>query len=255
MNTVNSSDTADASSQEDHSDQSAQSAQSANSSSTVESSSPDGSSGPSHANHTDPSDTSELRRKADRGEMEPLVENYIRQGLSAPDIVDRVYNVDRLLTYQGKKLEAPRVYVIKNKMKEKKSSSPSDRPEETDRASRSSHSVRSDRSHHTASPQQREVPVRLEDSFPDFRDLPPRKREGRKEKRDYAKLNSTVDIELWKRFEDERIRRRWTATDMMELILFNAFGHPTLSYAETEATEPEKPKARGRRVKKAAGRA
>jgi hypothetical protein len=63
-----------------------------------------------------------------------------------------------------------------------------------------------------------------------------------------------VDIELWKLFQKEQIRRRWTSTDMMELILFNAFGHPTLSYAEPEVSEPEEPKAGGKRAKKVAGR-
>jgi hypothetical protein len=62
-----------------------------------------------------------------------------------------------------------------------------------------------------------------------------------------------VDIELWKRFEAERERRRCTATDMMELILFNALGYPTLSCAETEAPEPEEPKTRSKRTRKVAG--
>jgi len=182
--------------------------------------------------------------------MEPLVENYIKEGLSAPDIVDRVYNVDRLLTYQGKKLEAKRVYVIKNRMKDKEPSAPSQQASRSDRQARSYQSVRSQR----AEPSQpRKIPVRLEDSFRDFRDLPRRKREGRKHNRTYKKFNTTLDSELWKRFEAEMDRLRWPMADVLELILFNAFGHPALSYAEPEVSEPEKPRARGRRVKEATG--
>lgn len=253
MNTIHRSDSADSASQGSSSDHSAPSAQSANSSSTAESSSTDSSSGTSRANPGESSDMPGDRRKADRGEMEPLVEKYIRQGLSAPDIVDRVYNVDRLLTYQGKKLDAPRVYVIKNRMKDKEPSAQSDQTAHADRPSQSHRSVRSDRSQRPASSQHREIPDPLEDSFRNFRNLPPKKREGRKDTRIYEKFSTTLDIELWKRFESERDQRRWGTSDLLELILFNAFGHPTLSYAETQASEPEEPKARGKRVKKAAG--
>jgi len=38
---------------------------------------------------------------------------------------------------------------------------------------------------------------------------------------------------------DDREHRRWTATDMMEHILSKAFGHPTVSYAEPELSEPQ----------------
>jgi len=212
------------------------------------------------AAHADPDESSvpgSDRRRADRGEMEPLVEKYIRQGLTAPQIVDRVYNVDRLLTYHGKALKAERVYVIKNKVTDKEPSAPSQQERRSEQTPQSEQSVRSTRSPQTAPSQPSTTPVRLEDSFRDFKDLPPRKRMGRKETRNYAKLNSTVDIELWKRFEAERERRRWTATDMMELILFNAFGHPTLSYAEPEVTEPEpeETKTGGKRATKSAGRA
>jgi hypothetical protein len=238
------------------SDHSTQSEQSDRSKESSQSSSSEHS---SEASRTDPAESSETssgdRRKANRGEMEPLVRKYIQQGLGAPEIVDRIYNVDRLLTSQGRKLEAQRIYVIKNKMKDKQSSAPSGRAKPDERKFKSTQSAHSDRSPRTASSQQREVAVRLEDSFQDVRDLPPRKREGRKEKRNYSKLNSTVDIELWKRFEAERERRRWTATDMMELILFNAFGHPTLSYAEPEVSEPERTKTGGKQAKKTSRRA
>ena len=210
------------------------------------------------AAHADPDDVSEVgtdRRRADRGEMEPRVEKYIKQGLTAPQIVDRVYHVDRLLTYRGKKLNAERVYVIKNKMTAKEPSAPSQQGERGDQIWQSEQAERSAQAPRTAPSPPPQTPVRLEDSFRDFKDLPPRKRMGRKESRNYEKLNSTVDIELWKRFEAERERRRWTATDMMELILFNAFGHPVLSYAEPETPEPEEPKVGGKRSRKAAGRA
>ena len=182
------------------------------------------------------------RRKANRGEMDLLVEGYFRQGLGAAEIVKRVYNIDRLLTYHGKKLEAQRVYVIKNKMTDRPVSEHSEEPKRGDYTSqsvRSDRSDRSDRSQRTAQSQQPEEPVRLEDVFLNFQDLPPRRKEGRRETRDYEKLNTTVDTALFKLFEEERLRRRWTATDLMELILFNTFGHPTLSYAEPDVQEPE----------------
>ena len=174
--------------------------------------------------------------------------------------MDKVYNIDKLLTYHGKQLDAKRVYVIKNRMKESKKEQPTEQQQQTVKKKRDTRSAQSSQSaqskqHEQAQPLEQKV--RLEDSFRDFKDLPPRKRKGRKETRDYAKLNSTVDIELWKRFEAERESRRWTATDMMELILFNTFGHPTLSYAEPEVLEPEpeEPKIKSKRGKKATGRA
>lgn len=217
--------------------------------------SPPDSDAAAHSYSSESSETGTYRRRAGRGEMEPLVEKYIRQGLTATQIVDRVHNADRLLTYRGKELKAERVYVIKNKMTGKEPSVPSDQDQRSaqapqpDRSEHSAHSIR------TAPSQPPQTTVRLEDSFRDFKDLPPRKRMGRKETRNYAKLNSTVDIELWKRFEAEQERRRWTAADMMELILFNAFGHPTLSYAEPEVTEPKETKVGAKRTRKAAGKA
>lgn len=245
MNIVDASDSSDISSQSEQSDRSSPSSQSASSDSSSESSRAD--SGESSEA------SSRSRRKASRGEMEPLVEKYIRQGMSAPDIVERISTVDRLLTYTGKQLDEQAVYNIKTRMKKRQASEPSEQTKKEKRADRKSQpdrSVRSDRSKQAVPSQQPEPPVRLEDSFRDFRDLPPRKREGRKETRDYAKLNSTVDIELWKRFEEERIRRRWTATDMMELILFNAFRHPTLSYAEPEVAKPEPEASKTRRKRR-----
>lgn len=239
MNAVIRSDSTDRSDQSEQSDRSDQSTSSGRSSKT---------------SRTDPTESSEPsgnRRTANRGEMVRLVEKYIRQGLSAPDIVDKVYNEDMLLTYKGKQLEAGAVYVIKNKMKNKEPSVPSQPTQQRERKSQSARSASSARSERVVRSQQPQRSVRLEDSFRIFKELPPNKRQGRKETRIYRKFNTTLDIELWKRFEAEMARRRWEIADMLELILYNAFGHPALTYGEPEAAkpEPEKPKTRSKRAR------
>jgi hypothetical protein len=244
MNNQNSYDGTDKSAQSEQSDRSDPPSQSDNSEHS------------SKTSRTDPSESSETssgnRRKANRGEMEPLVEDYIKQGLSAPDIVDRVYNVDRLLTYQGRKLDAARVYTIKNKMKGKEPSVPSEPTDRRERKPQLDRPTRSYRSERPVRSQQPQRSGRLEDSFRLFKELPLNKREGRKETRKYTKFNTTLDIELWKRFEAEKDRRRWEMVDMLELILYNAFGHPALTYGEPEVSEPEpeKPKVKSKRARK-----
>ena len=208
--------------------------------------------------------------------IDALIEKYLKTGLTPQQVRDKIENEDRLLTARGKKLNVGRVYSVKKLMVERDNllipseqsegtvdtvqseqsvqqsglDAPKRRPritggkidaleekhtkpsEQIYHADSTYHSDQSDSSLQSEQSQPQEKVFRIEDSFRDFKDLPLRKKVGRKEIRDYHKLSATVDVELWNLFEVERVRRRWTASDVMELILYNAFGHPKLSYDE-----------------------
>jgi len=84
-------------------------------------------------------------------------------------------------------------------------------------------------------------------------DLPPEPKEiGRKpgtkgkgrsrQNRDYVRHTVTVDSTLWRLFEQDMKRRRVSsASRMMDVILWNYYGKPTLSYM-TESEKPQKDK-------------
>ena len=84
-------------------------------------------------------------------------------------------------------------------------------------------------------------------------DLPPepkeiKKKPGTKAKgrsrqnRDYERHTLTVDSNLWRLFEQDMKSRRISSSGrMMDVILWNHYGKPTLSYM-TESKEPEKDK-------------
>lgn len=88
---------------------------------------------------------------------------------------------------------------------------------------------------------------------PEQDDLPPEPKEIKKkpgtkgkgrsrQNRDYVRHTVTVDSSLWRLFEqDMKSRRVSSASRMMDVILWNYYGRPTLSYM-TESEKPQKDK-------------
>jgi HSP20 family molecular chaperone IbpA len=58
------------------------------------------------------------------GGMEAVVEKYLKQGLKPKEIVEQIYNVDKLLTSKGKKLDVMRVHQFKAKIAKRDPNSP-----------------------------------------------------------------------------------------------------------------------------------
>lgn len=60
---------------------------------------------------------------------------------------------------------------------------------------------------------------------------------GRRENRDYVKVSVTIDKVLWEKFTEERDRMRVSSGRLMDIILWRAFGRPSLSYERGPALD------------------
>jgi hypothetical protein len=91
----------------------------------------------------------------------------------------------------------------------------------------------------------RNEPKQEDDDLPpepkEIKKKPGTKAKGRsRQNRDYVRHTVTVDSTLWRLFEKDMKRRRVSsASRMMDVILWNYYGKPALSYM-TESQEPEK---------------
>lgn len=73
---------------------------------------------------------------------------------------------------------------------------------------------------------------------------------GRRETREYEKISATVDRVLYKRFHNEQRERKCSTGRLLDIILWNYYGKPPLSY-QLEGAE-ERALARPKRLKKTA---